>query len=474
MSEEIRADYKQRLLFPRSVEEWVPAQHPTRLIREVVDALDLGALGFERRVGVEGRPNYAADLLLKVWLYGYLNRLRTSRRLEQACYEHLSLVWLTGQHYPDHNTLWRFWQGNRAAIKRVFKWVVQFAVQQGVVGFVLHAVDGTKIVAQGARDKGWTREQLEKLLEQLDSVVEGGMEQMEAAEAAETGRPSYELPGEWAVLAVRRERVREALGQLDATERQQVHPTEAEAHVMKTRREGLTWSHNAQAVVDADSGLIVASAVVPDETDNHQLIPMLDQVAEIAGQVAAETVADSGYDDSLALAQAEDKTYEVLVSQASHQPRPDNARKEFHISRFRYDGERDCWWCPRQEPLRFETETVKYRERVRVYRCVAFHQCPVRWQCSRDRNGRTVSLHPRHAVRARQEAKQHQPEKRALLKRRREIVEAPFGFIKEVLGLRRFTAAGSSNAEVQWSFICTAYNLYKLIPLWRAGRLSFG
>jgi len=473
MSREIRADYQQRLLFPLSVEEWVPPEHPARLIREVVDALDLDELGFERRRSEEGRPNYGADLLLKVWLYGYLNRLRSSRRLERACYEHLSLVWLTGQHYPDHNTLWRFWQNNRAALKGVYKRVVQFAVQQGLVGFVLHAVDGTKIAAHAARDKGWTRAQLEELLAEVDAVVEAGMQQVEAAEAAESGAPGYELPPGWAVAALRRERVRAALGQMEVRERTRLHPHDPDARLMKTRREGMTWAHNAQAVVDADSGLIVAAAVSAEETDNHQLVPMLEQVAETTGQVAAETVADSGYDDGSALAQAEHKRYAVLVSQGGHQPRNDNPHKEFHISQFQYDTERDCWWCPRQEQLRFETETVKYHERVRVYRCGAFRECPVRWHCSRDRNGRTVTLHPLHAVRARQQAKQQRPEKRALLRRRRQIVEAPFGFIKEALGFRRFSAPGTANAETQWSLICTAYNLYKLLPFWWAGRLRF-
>ncbi len=473
MSNEIRADYEQRWLFPPSVEEWVPAEHPARLIRDLVDAVDLDDLGFERRVGDEGRPNYATDLLLKVWLYGYLNRLRSSRRLERACHEHLSLVWLTGQHYPDHNTLWRFWQSNRAALKRVYKWVVQFAVQQGVVGFVLHALDGTKIAAHGARDKGWTQAQLEELLAELDAVVEAGMEQVEATEASEAGAPGYELPREWMLAALRRERVREALGQLAASERTRLHPQEPDARLMKTRREGTTWAHNAQAVVDADSGLIVGAAVTAEETDNHQMIPMLDQVAETTGQVATDTVTDSGYADGRALEQAEQKGYGVLVPQPSQQPQAENPRAAFHVSRFAYDAGQDCWRCPREEALRFETEKVKHGEVVRVYRCTVFQQCPVRWRCSRDPKGRTVSLNPRHAVQARQAAKQQQPDKRQLLRRRREIVEAPFGFIKEVFGFRRFSAPGTANAAAQWSLVCTAYNLYKLLPLWRAGRLRF-
>ena len=138
MSRGLRADYQQQYLLPPSVEEWVGTDHPARFIRDFVAALDLEAAGFETGEADTGRPPYAVDLLVAVWLYGYMNKLRSSRAVERACGEHMGLIWLCGRLTPDHNTLWRFWRANRAALRRGFRQVVQVAVKADLVGVVLH------------------------------------------------------------------------------------------------------------------------------------------------------------------------------------------------------------------------------------------------------------------------------------------------------------------------------------------------
>lgn len=475
MSYEIRADYSQSWLFPPQLEDWVAADHPARFLREFVDSLDVRGIGFHARTSEDGRPSYAPDLLLKVWLYGYVNGIRSLRRLERACRENVGLMWLTGLNVPDHNTLWRFWRDNRAALRRMFKLVVQVAVRAQLVDVVLHAVDGTKVLAQGSKDRVRTRRQLEEILAQVDGAVEEVMAQVEATAQQEQDCAGYELPEGWREQMLRREQLRELVTELQTSERQTMHDLEREARFMKTRREGTALAYNAQTVVDS-GGLIVAEAVVNEETDHEQLVPMLDEVKENVGRVAEESVADAGYHSGEQLEQAEEREYAVVVGEQRHTAGKAEAKPEYDSARFVYDAERDCCVCPQGKELRFERVSVKGKggaERVRVYRCQQFEQCPVRWQCSRDAKGRTVSIGRFHAAIRRQREKRTLPTKQALLRRRRELVEGCYGVIKEVMGFRRFTVAGLEQVRVQWSLICTAFNLRKLYSHWRERKLAF-
>jgi transposase len=179
MGREIRANYSQTLLFPPSVEDWVGEDHPARFIRDFVDALDLAAMEFCVPTSDVGRPAYAADLMLKVWLYGYIHKIRSTRKLEKACREHMGLIWLTGMNGPDHNSLWRFMNGNKKSFSQFFKKSVQVAFKCKLVGMVVNAIDGTKIRAASSRERVVNAEGLEKMLERLDRSIADFMTEIE-------------------------------------------------------------------------------------------------------------------------------------------------------------------------------------------------------------------------------------------------------------------------------------------------------
>jgi transposase len=468
MSYEIEANYEDQWLFPPSLEDLLPKEHPARMVREFVEAQDLKALGFKLRTEEEGRPNYSVKLLLKVWLYGYMSKIRSSRGLERACLEQIGMVWLTGMHYPDHTTIWRFWRDNQEPIRKVFKQLLRLTASMNLVGMVLHAIDGTKIVSQASPYKGWHRTTLEKKLKQLDEAIDEIMKQTEGASVEENGE--CRLPAELQQRQQLRETIQAQLKALEEKERDHLNPGDEEARMMKCRR-GTKFAYNAQAVVDQDSKLIVAADVVTDESDNYQLVPMLEQVEENLGGVAEQTVADAGYEAATQLAAVEEKGYSVIVSVA--EPPPD---QPYHASRFKYDREKDQCICPRGEILGFEK--TKPRDKVqpyevRVYRCGNYENCPVRWQCSSSQEGRTIQIHPNRDALLRQREKRNDPTLRAALRRRGAIIEPLFGWVKEGMAFRRWTTRGREKAKTQWLLLCTALNLIRLHQRWAAGEFRF-
>ena len=464
MSRIIRADYDQMYLLPPSVDDWVPADHPARFIRDFVDALDLEALGFVVPEGIDGRPAYACDLLLKVWLYGYFSKVRSTRGLERACYDSMALVWLTGNHHPDHNTLWRFWKKNRAALKGVFQSSVRVAVRNDLVSLALQAVDGTKIPAQVSTARAEHRQDLEKLLVRLDGAIEEMERAVRTAEDEETG--TCRLPASMVDAVERRERIRRTLKEMDATGRDHRHPRDPEARVVKCR-EGKRLGYNAQAVCEENHRLVVASEVADAENDYGQLTPMIEEATETVGAPCEETLADSGYWSGEDLAAAEENERKVLVAT----PRPKQGGA-YAKAAFRYDPGRDVYICPHGEALVFErTRAWRGKHESRVYRC-ANGTCPFRAACTKDPRGRSVEREPFYEAVERQKRRQAKPENRARMRRRKVIAEPPFAYLKQLLGFRRWTVRGLENVRAQWSLLCATLNLRVLYGEWKKGGLE--
>jgi len=467
MSHEIRANYNQNWLLPPSLEDLLPLDHPARFIREFVDALDLRQLGFKMRKGDEGRPNYAPDLLLKVWLYGYLERVRSSRRLEKSCRQDMALMWLTGMNYPDHNSLWRFWSDNRKPLKEVFRQTIRVAAKAELIGMALHAIDGTKLTARASTDKMWGRKLLAKKLARLDKSILEMVSEVEREETREGGE--YRLPEELANKQKLREVIRARLTELEQEGREHMHPGERDAKMMKNH-EGTRLGYNSQVVVDGKSGLIVAAEVSNEENDKQQLVPMLERVQEELGQVASETVADSGYWSGDQLAKAESGHFPVIVSLDEAEARK-QIRGPYNISHFSYDKEKDCYICPRGQELRYQR--TREATEGRVYRCHSYKTCPVRWECSRDQAGRSVEQNPYWQAVQRQEEKHRDEAKKKLLQLRMKTAEPVFAVVKDFLGFRRYTFGGLDKVGAQWWFVCTLVNLLRIYPLWKADALEF-
>jgi transposase len=213
MGRMLRPDYAQRFLLPPSLDDWVPADHPARFVRDFVDSVDLAKVGIREPVAEEGRPPYAPDLLLKVWLFGYMERIRSTRGLEKACLQVMPFLWLTGNLHPDHNTLSRFFNTHRKVLPKLFKQLVKTAAEAELVGFVLHALDGTKLTAASSTDTAHHRKGLEEKLKRLDEFIAAYMQEVTTRAAEEDKGKGYTMPPAMADGDARRARIRALLDQ---------------------------------------------------------------------------------------------------------------------------------------------------------------------------------------------------------------------------------------------------------------------
>jgi len=464
MAHPIAPDYGQQFIFPPALEDWVAQDHPARFLREFVEQLDLPGLGFVMPAAEGGRPAYAPSLLLKIWLYGYFHRIRATRKLEAACREHLSLLWLTGLIQPDHNSLWRFWRVNRQALRQVFRQTVQLAVNTGAIGLALQALDGTRIQAACSGPQGWRKEYMEKLLAQLEDALDE-IELKVVQENPPTQEPGYRLPAGLAQRQALREQIKAGLAQLQADGRQHYHPAEPEARRMKvgdTNR----YAYNAQAVVDEKEKIIVACEVTQQENDMGQLVPMIEQVRENLGpsaRAATLTVADTGYGSGSDLQAAADQGLPVLAPPLEGTTRQDDPYATKH---FRIDPVAQTVVCPQGRRLDHEGQTTKKGQTVVRFRC---HQrdCPVRDQCTRDPKGRQIEVWPHYAAAQAMRRELAAPAQRAQGEKRSQLIEPRFAQLKQHDGFRRWTVWGLAAVKTQWSLLCATLNLRVLYKKWQ-------
>lgn len=458
MGQEIFADRSQAWLLPPSLEDWVPPEHPARFVADFVGLQDLKALGFKQPHATLGAPRYSNEVLLCLWLYGYLQRVRTSRGIERACYGDVGFIWLAGMLKPDHNTLWRFFRDNEKAFTALFKQSVKLAARLELVGMVLHALDGTKMEVAASKKGAWHKEHLQRRLARLDEAIEEMTRQTHAAQEEQPGE--FALPEALRDATARREEIKNALEKLNTLEAKHHLPNEPDAALMKN--DGRTeWSYNAQALVDADSGLIVAERLSNAPTDHHQLVPMLEEVVDNLGGSAQCTVADTGYHNGDQLARADAAGHTVLLNTPRDHKDADPA---FHVTRFTYAPNTDTYTCPQGQTLRYLHTSSKgeSRNRARIYGGAPCSACPMRAQCTTYKKGRRITHNPHHNTLVAQRQLQEQPGNPEKLKRRGAIVERIFGWAKQGLGIRRFSRRSLNAAQAQWSLTCLTMNLHTL------------
>ena len=456
-------DREQTLLLPETIEDYVAADNPVRFIDAFVSSLDLHALGFAKAIAAyTGRPSYEPGALLRLYLYGYLHRVRSSRQLEKECHRNLELIWLLRKLAPDHKTIADFRRDHRAGFKAVHRQFHLLCHKLKLFGGELVAIDGTKLAAINARDRNFNRKKLEELIARADARLADYLKDLEAGDTAEAHEEQItraELEKKIAALRDKKDWHEELLGRLEDEEEKQLSTTDEDARKMHASQ-GTVIGYNAQSAVDARHKLIVADDVTNDVTDYQQLHAMATEAQETLAVEQLEAVADQGYYNNADVSLCVEKGITPYISKANTSA--NSALGLYAKKDFTYDQEKDVYRCPAGVELTHRFNTYELGRSLRYYRTTACAKCPLKSRCTRNK-GRTITReedeHLMEAMAAR--VKKH-PDK---LRQRKTLVEHPFGTIKRWFGYTHFLVKGLDRVRGEWTLITLCYNLKRVLNL---------
>lgn len=452
-------DRRQEQLLPPTVEEYVSAAAPVRVIDAFVDGLDLKALGFLTAPKDTGRPPYHPGTLLKLYAYGYLQRIRSSRRLEAECTRNLELIWLTGNLRPDHWTVAAFRREHKARFKAVLRQFNLVCRKLELFGAELVAIDGAKFKAVNSPKRHYTAAQLAELITHIDARIDDYVQQLDQADEATAevpGQPTAdELAQKLAQLQHRRAHHADLQTALAASGQTEVSLTDPDSRGQKKVGVG----YNVQIAVDAKHHLIVAETVEQDANDLHQLAPMAQAAhAELS---AAIVVADAGYHERGQLKTCEEAGLTTYVpAPATSSGRSTDGQAVYPKENFTYDAVRDVYRCPAgQELPRAGTGEKHGKPCDYYYNTAACAGCLQHAQCTSAPYRKLSRLENEAVVERQAQRVTAQPE---LVARRKEIVEHPFGTMRQ-WGHDEFLCRGLAMVRAEFSLTALAYNLRRAL-----------
>ena len=454
----------QVVMFPESLDEYIADDNPVRFLNAFVDSLDLQALGFERAIPMErGRPPYHPGDLLKLYLYGYLNRIRTSRTLEREAQRNVEVMWLLGKLAPDFKTIADFRRDNGKPIRAVFREFTVMCRRLELFGGHLVAIDGSKFKAANSRDRNFTESKLKRLNQRAEKKIKRYLEELDKADEQEQDNEkptAEELQQKIDWLRGRKEVYADLQERMDQTGEGQVSLTDPDARSMKLgNSRGTEVAYNVQISVDAKHKLIVDHEVTNAGNDKNQLSSMAIRAKEALEVEALEVVADQGYYSSEEIKNC----VEEAVVPYIRKPNTSNNRGLFAREEFRYDGENDCYWCPAGKALPFSYQTTYRGQVVRDYIARDCSQCAIKAKCTRRTDGRRIRRWVKEDLLEDMARRvQAEPDK---VKCRKSIVEHPFGTIKRSMDQGYFLTRRLCNVRTEMSLTMLAYNIKRAVRL---------
>jgi len=460
------ADRGQSTLLPECLDDWIDENNPVRVIDAFVEALNLGEVGF---AGVEpeatGRPSYHPSVLLKLYIYGYLNRVQSSRRLERETGRNFEVMWLLGRLVPDHKTVADFRKDNGPAIRRVCARFVELCREMGLLATASVAIDGSKFKAVNNRDKNFTRAKVERRRAQLEESVARYLSQLDTADRQEPSEAlvakTTRLKEKLAKLKEEMERLKGLEARMLAAPDQQISLTDPDSRSMATSGRGSgVVGYNVQVAVDTEHHLIVTHDVTNIGNDRAQLARVGKEAKATLQTEKLEAVADRGYFSGEEILTCDQAGITVTL------PKPitsgAKAKGRFGKQDFVYLPEEDVYRCPAGERLKYYYTNVENGLRLRNYWTNACRTCALKSQCTITVIRRIKRWEHEHVIEAVQKRLDENPQ---AMRMRRETVEHPFGTIKARMGATHFLMKTLPRVASEMALHVLAYNLTRVMNI---------
>ncbi|MEI7906552.1 MAG: IS1182 family transposase [Bacteroidota bacterium] len=463
----------QSMILPDTIEDYVATNAPVRVYDAFVDALNFSNLGISLAPNPHGGADeYYPKDLLKLLIYGTSYGIRSSRKLERACHDNLSFIWLMGGQKPDYRTIARFRIAHKAAIKKVLKECVRICLKLDLIEGNVLFIDGSKFRADAAINNTWTKERCEKYLKKIEERIDQLMNELVQADAQEEPDTSMVKIKEHIHDKEKLvNRIKGVMSNLETTGKESINSTDPDC-VKAKGRQGTHAIHNFQSTVDGKHGLIVHAEAVSQSNDYNQLSVQVQNAVETIGKNPQHVCADAGYSDV-----GDIKTIDAsinIVVPSHKQAQKENDRcpvKPFDKEHFTYDSQADQYICPAGSRLVSIGFHDKDRSKKRYQACgstcqsCAHFGSPDSGKCTSSVNGRLINRLSDEELKEQLEANYQKPENQTIYKLRKQTVEHPFGHIKRNLGAGQFLLRGTAKVNAEVSVLSTCFNLARMITI---------
>ncbi|MCK9801883.1 IS1182 family transposase [Pseudomonas sp. MAFF 302030] len=453
----------QSTLLPESLDDYVSDTNPVRVVDVFVDELNLAKLGFDGVIPAEtGRPAYHPAILLKIYIYGYLNRIQSSRRLEREAQRNVELMWLTGRLMPDFKTIANFRKDNSKGIRGVCRQFVVLCQQLGLFEENLIAIDGSKFKAVNNRDRNFTSAKLKRRMEEIESSINRYLTALDAADRKVPTASELDATRLEEKIAKLKTQMKELLVievQLNESPDKQVSLTDPDARSMKTRGNGIV-GYNVQTAVDTQHHLIVAHEVTNAGSDRDQLSSMAKQAREAMASETLSVVADRGYFKGEEILACHDANITAYVPK----PMTSSAKAEgrFNKDAFIYDPTKNEYVCPAGEALILRFSSVEKGMNMHCYWSSRCQSCALKPQCTPSTERRVRRWEHEAVLEDMQRRMNHAPD---MMRVRKRTVEHPFGTLKQWMGSTHFLTRKLVGVSAEMSLNVLAYNMKRVMKI---------